>query len=71
MYVCVYVCVCMCVYVCVCTCVALVGVKERMSFMWVGWPGGDIDEADQSVVRDRLLAEHNSIPVRIKRASSA
>mmetsp|Transcript_4988 Transcript_4988/g.15228 ORF Transcript_4988/g.15228 Transcript_4988/m.15228 type:complete len:758 (-) Transcript_4988:28-2301(-) len=42
---------------------ALSGVKARMSFMWVGWPGGDIDEADQPVVQERLLAEHNSIPV--------
>uniref|UniRef100_A0A7S1XCI7 alpha,alpha-trehalose-phosphate synthase (UDP-forming) n=1 Tax=Compsopogon caeruleus TaxID=31354 RepID=A0A7S1XCI7_9RHOD len=42
---------------------AMERVRQEMSFVWVGWPGDEIDSADQEFIRSRLLQEHDCVPV--------
>ena len=42
---------------------ALVSVRGKLKFVWLGWLGQVIPEADQPRIREQLLAEHNCVPV--------
>jgi len=42
---------------------ALSGVQKDLDFIWIGWIGCEIDEAEQPELRRRLLEEHNCLPV--------
>jgi len=42
---------------------AMRGFKADMPFLWVGWPGAEVDVQDQEYVRRQLLQEHNCYPV--------
>ena len=42
---------------------ALAGLRQNVSFMWVGWLGVEIPKHDQEEVAKTLLKEYNCIPV--------
>lgn len=42
---------------------ALLGVRGKLPFLWFGWLGKDIPEADQSTVATQLMEQHGCIPV--------
>ena len=42
---------------------ALVSVRSRLKFVWLGWLGQEIPVEDQPRIREQLLAEFNAIPV--------
>jgi len=41
----------------------LEGVKKKLSFMWIGWPGTWIPPKHQDSFSKKLLSEHNCVPV--------
>ncbi|KAI8928849.1 glycosyltransferase family 20-domain-containing protein [Entophlyctis helioformis] len=45
---------------------ALEGLKQKMSFTWIGWPGMELPPSDQVVVGQQLLEQHSCVPVFIK-----
>ncbi len=42
---------------------ALAGVKQNLSFKWVGWPGADVPGSDQPKVKTMLEKENGFTPV--------
>jgi trehalose 6-phosphate synthase len=42
---------------------ALLGVRARLPFLWIGWLGEEVPEAEQDVVRAQLLTDHSCLPV--------
>jgi len=42
---------------------ALKGTREELNSVWIGWLGQEIMEADQPMVREKLLREYNALPV--------
>lgn len=42
---------------------ALLGVRDQLKFVWLGWLGKEIPEGDQEKVRSKLHKEMNCIPV--------
>jgi trehalose 6-phosphate synthase len=42
---------------------ALSGLKRAMSFIWIGWPGLEIPEAERDMVLKRLMDEYSTRPV--------
>jgi len=42
---------------------ALMGTREEMKFAWIGWLGKEVDPEEQPIVRQKLLEQHNCIPV--------
>ncbi|KAL1919023.1 uncharacterized protein VTP21DRAFT_2404 [Calcarisporiella thermophila] len=42
---------------------ALSGLKQKMNFIWSGWPGIDVPEEERDTVQSRLIKEHSCIPV--------
>lgn len=45
---------------------ALSGLKTQMRFTWIGWPGLEVPEDQQDIVRKQLLDEYNCLPVFIR-----
>jgi trehalose 6-phosphate synthase len=41
---------------------ALGGLAKSMSFRWFGWPGLEIPQEDEELVRQKV-AEHNVLPI--------
>lgn len=37
----------------------LQGVKDCSSFLWLGWPGDEIEAQHQAALRQKLLTDHN------------
>lgn len=42
---------------------ALAGVKNEFPFVWVGWSGSEVPDADQDSLRTELRAQHECVPV--------
>jgi trehalose 6-phosphate synthase len=42
---------------------ALLGIRKQREFLWVGWIGEEVPEAERADVSRRLLAEHQCVPV--------
>ncbi|KAK4522953.1 hypothetical protein GAYE_PCTG32G0843 [Galdieria yellowstonensis] len=42
---------------------ALKGVKSLMSFIWIGWPGTEIDPNEREYVRNKLREDYSCFPV--------
>ncbi|RYY31777.1 hypothetical protein EON62_06215 [archaeon] len=42
---------------------ALVSVRDKLQFIWIGWLGKEIPEKDQPMIRERLLKEYSCLPV--------
>ncbi|KAG5518142.1 hypothetical protein PMAC_003328 [Pneumocystis sp. 'macacae'] len=42
---------------------ALNGLKKSISFLWIGWPGVEIQESEREYVISKLHEEYNAIPV--------
>lgn len=42
---------------------ALKGVKSLMPFLWIGWPGTEIDPNEREYVRNRLREDYSCFPV--------
>lgn len=45
---------------------ALSGLKKQMRFTWIGWPGLEVPEDQQEIVRKQLLEEYNCLPVFVR-----
>ena len=42
---------------------ALSGLKKRMSFTWIGWPGIEVPLEEQNAVKEHLMKEYSCMPV--------
>jgi trehalose 6-phosphate synthase len=42
---------------------ALTSVRSTLPFVWVGWLGQEVPEADRPALKRRLLTEHRCLPV--------
>jgi hypothetical protein len=42
---------------------ALTGMKNKMEFVWIGWPGAEFPQEEQQQLADQLWKEEKSIPV--------
>ena len=42
---------------------ALTGLKKKLDFIWIGWPGVDVPAAEQQNVSSELVAKHSCMPV--------
>lgn len=50
---------------------ALVSVRDKLPFIWIGWLGREIPIEDQPAIRQRLMAEFRCLPVFLSDALAA
>jgi len=41
----------------------LASIRESSEYLWIGWPGSTVDEADQESLRSKMLSQFHACPV--------
>ena len=46
---------------------ALSGAQKELDFLWIGWLGFEVEDAEKPLIRKQLFEEHNCLPVFLPR----